>query len=381
MPLRSRELSLDIQDLSRADLEAWCESAGEARWRAAQILAWVHRKDAASFDAMSSLSRALRAKLAADFRLDRLAPAFVATAADGTRKLLFHLPAEDGGRAASIESVLIPQFERADGARDRLTLCISSQAGCGMGCGFCATARMGLVRNLRPGEIVGQVRAGRALAAPRAVTNVVLMGMGEPLANYDATWTAVERLHHDIGLSARHITISTVGVVPGMRRLATEALPVTLAVSLHAADDTLRETLVPLNRRYPIAEVLDAAAEVAGAHGRRVSFEYAAIAGVNDRPQHAEALGRLLNRWQGVGGAHVNVIPLNPTAGFPGRASSPARLRAFADGVRRFGVNTTVRRNRGVDIDAACGQLRTRLTTDPGVAVPIPAGRPARMGS
>jgi 23S rRNA (adenine2503-C2)-methyltransferase len=244
-----------------------------------------------------------------------------------------------------------------------------------MACTFCATGQAGLDRHLDTGEIVEQVMRAQH-GSPQRVSNVVFMGMGEPLANYDATWAAVERLHHDVGLSSRHLTISTVGVVPGMRRLATESLPVTLAVSLHAPDDELRETLVPLNRRYPIAEVLDAAADVAGAHGRRVSFEYAAIAGVNDRPEHAEALGRLLACWPGAGGAHVNVIPLNPTAGFPGRATAPARLRAFAEGVRRFGVNTTVRRNRGVDIDAACGQLRTRLA-----AVPNPERRPARMGS
>jgi 23S rRNA (adenine2503-C2)-methyltransferase len=185
--------------------------------------------------------------------------------------------------------------------------------------------------------------------------------------------TAVERLHTDLGISARHITISTVGVVPGMRRLAAETLPVTLAVSLHAPDDELRNTLVPLNRRYPIASVLDAAADVAGAHGRRVSFEYAAIAGVNDHPAQADALGRLLAAWPGVGGAHVNLIPLNPTAGFTGHASEVTRLRVFADRVRRFGVSTTSRRNRGVDIDAACGQLRTR------VAVPGRAAEPGRM--
>ena len=154
-----------------------------------------------------------------------------------------------------------------------------------------------------------------AHASPQPVTNVVFMGMGEPLANYDEVWASVERLHRDLGISARRITVSTVGVVPGMRRLATEALPVTLAVSLHAADDELRAQLVPLNRRYPIAEVLDAAAEVAGARGRRVTFEYACIAGVNDSPQQPDALGRLLGSWPGVGGAHVNLIPLNPTSG------------------------------------------------------------------
>jgi 23S rRNA (adenine2503-C2)-methyltransferase len=186
------------------------------------------------------------------------------------------------------------------------------------------------------------------------------MGMGEPLANYDTTWAAVHRLHDDLGLSARRITISTVGVAPAMRRLAHEDLPVTLAVSLHAATDAERDQLVPLNRRYPIAEVLDAAAEFAGAKGRRVTFEYACIAGVNDSPAQAEALGTLLAAFPGVGGAHVNLIPLNPTEGFGGHAPAPPSLQAFADRLRSHGVAATVRRNRGTDISAACGQLRSR---------------------
>jgi 23S rRNA (adenine2503-C2)-methyltransferase len=176
-------------------------------------------------------------------------------------------------------------------------------------------------------------------------------------------------------MSARQITISTVGVVPGMRRLAAEDLPVTLAVSLHAPDDVLRDTLVPLNRRYPIAAVLDAAADVAGARGRRVTFEYACIAGVNDGLDQAGALGRLLAAWPGAGGAHVNLIPLNPTSGFAGRAPARPRLQAFADVVRRSGVTITIRRNRGVDIDAACGQLRARQRT-----VPTRAPAAATMG-
>jgi 23S rRNA (adenine2503-C2)-methyltransferase len=192
------------------------------------------------------------------------------------------------------------------------------------------------------------------------VSNVVFMGMGEPLANYDGTWAAVERLHADLGLSARRITVSTVGVVPGIRRLATETLPVTLAVSLHAPDDDARSALVPLNRRYPIAEVLDAAAEFADARGRRVTFEYACIAGANDSPAQAEALGSLLGAFPGPGGAHVNLIPLNPTEGFGGHAPAPPSLRAFADRLRAHGVTATVRRNRGTDIAAACGQLRSR---------------------
>jgi 23S rRNA (adenine2503-C2)-methyltransferase len=193
------------------------------------------------------------------------------------------------------------------------------------------------------------------------------MGMGEPLANYDNTWSAIERLHGDLGLSARRITVSTVGVAPGIRRLATEALPVTLAVSLHAATDGDRDALIPLNRRYPIAEVLDAAAEFAAAKGRRVTFEYACIAGVNDSPGQAEALGRLLDAFPGVGGTHVNLIPLNATDGYSGDASSAPRLREFADRLRAHRITATIRRNRGTDIAAACGQLRSRaaMPADP----------------
>ena len=212
--------------------------------------------------------------------------------------------------------------------------------------------------------------------SPARVSNVVFMGMGEPLANYEAVWRSVERLHADVGISARRLTISTVGVVPGIRRLASEDLPVTLAVSLHAPDDALRSQLVPLNRRYPIAEVLDAAAEFAAARGRRVTFEYACIDGVNDGPEHAAALGRRLAAWPGAGGAHVNLIPLNPTSEFTGAAPSQPRLRVFAERLRAAGVNATVRRNRGVDIDAACGQLRARQPIPPPSPQPIPQPGP-----
>ncbi len=272
-----------------------------------------------------------------------------ATAADGmTTKWLWGA----GPDAAQVETVLMR-------SRDRASVCVSSQAGCAMACSFCATGQAGLERHLTSGEIVEQV-VRAAHSTEQRVSNVVYMGMGEPLANYDAVWESVERLHRDLGLSARRITISTVGVVPGMRRLATEELPVTLAVSLHAADDDLRTSLVPLNRRYPIADVLDAAAEVAAARGRRVTFEYACISGINDSVDQAQALGRLLGSWPGVGGAHVNLIPLNPTAGYGGHASARARLRDFAAALQARGVHATVRRTRGVDIDAACGQLRAR---------------------
>jgi ribosomal protein S18 acetylase RimI-like enzyme len=224
----------------------------------------------------------------------------------------------------------------------------------------CATGQENFERHLDTGEIVEQVLRAQH-GSPQRIGNVVFMGMGEPLANYEPVWGAIERFHADLDISARRVTVSTVGVVPGIRRLAAEDLPVTLAVSLHAPTDAEREALVPLNRRYPIAEVLDAAADFAGAKGRRVTFEYACIRGVNDSMAQADTLGRVLDRFPGAGGAHVNVIPLNPTGEFGGTAPAPARLQAFANRLRVHGVTATVRRNRGTDIDAACGQLRSRV--------------------
>jgi 23S rRNA (adenine2503-C2)-methyltransferase len=236
-------------------------------------------------------------------------------------------------------------------------VCVSSQAGCAMGCTFCATGQAGCERHLSAGEIVEQVLRAQH-ASPQRVSNVVFMGMGEPLANTDAVLESCTRLHADVGISARHLTVSTVGVVPGIERLTEFELPVTLAVSLHAPDDVLREQLVPLNRRYPLAAVLDAARAYAARKGRRVSFEYACIDGVNDLPHQADALAGKLTGFRG--GAHVNLIPLNDTAGYPGRPSDGARITAFAKRLQTAGVEATVRRNRGTTIDAACGQLRAR---------------------
>jgi 23S rRNA (adenine2503-C2)-methyltransferase len=341
----------DIQDLSDAALAAWCAAAGEPPYRARQILAWVHRRGAASFDEMSSLSRGLRSRLAADFAIGRLAPALVADASDGTRKLLFRLPCD---RPASIESVLIPQFERADGARDRLTLCISSQAGCGMGCGFCATARMGLLRNLGAAEIVGQVRAGRELAAPRPVTNIVFMGMGEPLANYGAVRTALDVLTAEWGyaISPRRITVSTVGLVPAIRRLVEETR-VNLAVSLTATTDAQRARLMPVNRRWPLAALLETCRALPLPRRKRITFEYVLLAGENDSDADARRLVGLLHGLR----SKVNLIPFNPFPGAGFRPSPPERIERFQAILREHGLNATVRESRGQDIQAACGQL------------------------
>ena len=345
---------VDIQDIGRAELERWCVDAGEAPYRAAQILAWVHRKGAGDFAAMSSLPRALRARLAAAFTLGHLEPAVVAEAEDGTRKLLFRLPPVDGKRPAAIESVLIPQVDRPTGARDRLTLCISTQAGCGMGCGFCATAAMGLVRNLLPAEIVGQVSAGGALAAPRPLTNIVLMGMGEPLANYDAVRTALEILTAEWGyaISPRRITVSTVGLAPMIPRFIAETR-VNLAVSLHATTDAQRTRLVPVNRRYPLATLLAACQAVPLPRRKRITFEYVLLGGENDSDADARRLVQLLHGLR----AKVNLIPFNP---FPGAAFEPsprARVLRFQAILREHHLNATIRESRGQDIQAACGQL------------------------
>jgi len=333
--------------IGRAGLDGLLADWGEPRYRAEQVWDALYRQQITLDDA-TALSRALRERLADALPLALDALVRHTSYDDMTSKWLWSC-VRDG---AQIETVLMRYPERA-------TVCVSSQAGCAMGCTFCATGQAGFERHLDVGEIVEQVLRA-AQASPQRVSNVVFMGMGEPLANYDTTWAAVHRLHDDLGLSARRITISTVGVVPAMRRLAQEDLPVTLAVSLHAPTDDERSALVPLNRRYPIAEVLDAAAEYAGAKGRRVTFEYACIAGENDSATQAEALGRLLGAFTGVGGAHVNLIPLNPTDGFGGHAPNPPSLRAFADRLRAHGVTATVRKNRGTDIAAACGQLRSR---------------------
>jgi 23S rRNA (adenine2503-C2)-methyltransferase len=269
-----------------------------------------------------------------------------------TVKILWQL--HDGSR---VESVLM-------GYRDRVTMCVSSQAGCGMNCPFCATGQAGLTRNLSAAEIVGQVVAGSRLVrfgdfpgGRERVNNVVFMGMGEPLANYRALLGAIRRMvdpvPEGLGMSARGITVSTVGLVPRIRDLAAEGLPLRLAVSLHAPDDELRDTLVPINTRYPVAEVLDAAWDYADATGRRVSIEYALIRDVNDQRWRAEMLGRLLRGHR----VHVNLIPLNPTPGSKWTASDPSDERAFVRALEEARVPVTVRDTRGRDIDGACGQL------------------------
>ncbi|MEZ5218100.1 MAG: 23S rRNA (adenine(2503)-C(2))-methyltransferase RlmN [Ilumatobacteraceae bacterium] len=318
--------------------------AGEPSFRTKQVWEGLYT-NLADPSAMTNLPKTLRSRLETELpqALD-LVTERVSDRGD-TVKFLWEL---DGG--ARIETVLMLYPDRA-------TVCVSTQAGCAMACGFCATGQAGFTRHLTTGEIVEQVvrAAQRARSGERRVSNVVFMGMGEPLANEAAVWGSVERLQGDVGISARHLTVSTVGLVPGIRAFAERPLPVNLAVSLHAANDELRDELVPINKRYPIEVLMGALRDYLSRSRRRVSFEWALIDGVNDRRSDAAELARLCRSLPLH--AHVNLIPLNPTPGWPTTGTPPDRVREFRDRLEELGVNATVRRNRGNDIDAACGQL------------------------
>jgi 23S rRNA (adenine2503-C2)-methyltransferase len=317
---------------------------GEPRYRLDQVWSGLYQQLQTPAE-LTNVPKALRARLEAVLP-EALTPVTEQISDRGdTVKFLWELA---GG--SRIETVLMLYPGRA-------TVCVSTQAGCAMACGFCATGQAGFTRQLTTGEIVEQVvrAARRARELERRVSNVVFMGMGEPLANDAAVWATVERLHADVGMSARHLTISTVGIVPGIRRLAERPLPVNLAVSLHAANDRLRDELVPINKRYPLAELTAACADYLRQRGRRLSFEWALIDGVNDRASDAAELAAIARRLPLH--AHVNLIPLNPTPGWPTRGTPPDRVESFRARLEDLGVNVTVRRNRGTDIDAACGQL------------------------
>ncbi|MDO8362526.1 MAG: 23S rRNA (adenine(2503)-C(2))-methyltransferase RlmN [Actinomycetota bacterium] len=317
---------------------------GEPRYRLDQVWAGLYTQLAAPHD-ITNVPKALRERLAVE--LPTSLTQVVRRVSDGgdTVKYLWQLG--DGSR---IETVLMLY-------PDRVTVCVSSQAGCAMACGFCATGQAGFTRQLTVGEIVEQVvvAARDARQMQRRLANVVFMGMGEPMANEGAVWGAVQRFHGAIGLSARHLTISTVGLVPGIRKLTERELPVNLAVSLHAANDQLRDELVPINKRYPLDDLMAACADYLEAKGRRLSFEWALIDGVNDRASDATELAALCRRFRLP--AHVNLIPLNPTPGYPTVGSPKDKETQFHSRLIGLGVNATVRRNRGTDIDAACGQL------------------------
>jgi 23S rRNA (adenine2503-C2)-methyltransferase len=329
-------------DLTRDDLAALLDD--EPRYRVDQVWQGLYGHLGEPAD-WTNLPKSLRARLA-DALPRSLTPVTESVSDNGdTVKFLWELA---GGER--IETVLMLYRERA-------TVCVSSQAGCAMACGFCATGQAGFSRHLTVGEIVEQIAVAtdHARSVDRRVSNVVYMGMGEPMANEERVWRSVERVHGEFGLSARHITISTVGLVPGIRALATRPLPVNLAVSLHAANDSLRDELVPINRRYPIDDLIDACRSYLDVRNRRISFEWAMIDGVNDRESDAAELAGLCARLRPR--AHVNLIPLNPTPGYPTKGSSLRRVHEFRDLLETLGANATVRQNRGTEIDAACGQL------------------------
>ncbi len=322
--------------------------ADHPKYRVDQVWKGMHEQGLAPSE-ISTLPKALRQELA-----ETLAPALTPAArqetADGmTVKRLWELP---GG--ARVESVLMHYPQRS-------TVCISSQAGCAMACGFCATGQAGFERHLSVGEILEQVVVARNEAAPRRLSNIVFMGMGEPFANYDRVMAATRRIIDDLGIGQRKITVSTVGLVPQMRRFADEGLQVGLAVSLHAANNELRTELVPINKRNPIEDIVGASRTYRQNTGRRVSFEWAMIADTNDRDSDARELIKVANDAR----AHVNLIPLNPTPGWPTVGTAPERIRQFAAQLEAGGVNVTVRANRGTDIDAACGQLRANHEAKP----------------
>jgi 23S rRNA (adenine2503-C2)-methyltransferase len=334
-----------LTDLSRDQLAAWCVGQGQPAYRAAQIHRWVFQNRCESFEAMRDLPAALRAALAESFDLFASRVVQHQTASDRTEKLLLEL--RDG---QAVECVLM----RETGRR---TVCISTQVGCAMGCVFCASGLLGLKRNLSTGEILEQVlRLDHLLPENGRITNVVVMGIGEPLHNLHALLPALEALHDEggMGLGARRITISTVGLPAKMRELAAHGRPFNLAVSLHAPNDALRTELVPVNRNVGIAAILAAADEYFEKTGRRVTFEYVLLGNVNDSPGHARELAALLHGRN----AHVNVIPMNAVSELPFHDPAAPRTQAFVTELHHLGVNATVRKRKGADIDAACGQLR-----------------------
>lgn len=396
-----------LYDLTREGLTELLARWGEPTYRARQVWEWLYKKQATHPGQMTNLPAALRNRLVAETKVEPLERVFEQRSSDGhTIKWVFRLP--DG---LTIETVLMLYDERR-------TVCISTQAGCAMGCVFCATGQGGLARNLTAGEVVAQVLAAArylmsvpsatapahdghggkgerlagfvplsafgslgslghyspefpgedrpsASAGPR-LTNIVVMGMGEPFANYERVWQALRTItdKDGFGLGARHITVSTVGLPQGIRKMASEPLQVNLAVSLHAPNDALRGKLLPINQRYPIREVLDAIAEYIQRTNRRVTFEYALMDGINDTPQLAAELAGLLKPLRSATGGvmcHVNLIPLNPVAESPYQPSSEANALAFQRILERHGIPATVRLRRGIDIDAGCGQLRRRV--------------------
>lgn len=342
------ETRINLLDLDETGLREFFASIGEKPFRAQQVMKWIYHQGVTDFDLMTNLGVNLRQSLRQIAEIEPPRVLSTQTSVDGTSKWLMGF---GGGNA--VETVFIPEPNRG-------TLCISSQVGCALNCSFCSTGAQGFSRNLSTGEIIGQVwQAAQALGhernGQRQITNVVLMGMGEPLLNFDAVVSALSLLRHDLGfgLAAKRVTLSTAGMIPGIYRLR-DTIDVALAVSLHAPEDELREKLVPLNRKYPIKDLMQSCADyVSDKHKRTVTFEYTLIDGVNDHPDHARKLVKLLRRLP----SKLNLIPFNPFPGTSFRCSPEHRIRAFQEIVMKGGLIATVRKTRGDDIDAACGQL------------------------
>ncbi len=344
----------DLRDVPVGELPAVAQSIGLKSFGSAQLYQWIYQKSVEDIEEMTNLTKSARAALAQRYTISPLALDTAMTSTDGTTKFLFRL--RDGRQ---VETVMIPA-QRRDHA-PRRTVCISTQVGCAMGCTFCRTGTMGLMRNLSQGEILSQIIVIRKFLAARdeRLTNVVLMGMGEPLHNYQATVDAVRIMTDDRGLAIgrRHVTVSTVGLAPAIRRLATEGLGVKLALSLHATTDEQRQTLIPLAKKYPLHEVLEACHEYCRAHGRgtRVTFEYLMLRMVNDTAEDAQRLVRIASRVP----SKINLIPLNPYPGCPWERPEDARIERFATWLREKDVQVNIRASRGRDVLAACGQLAT----------------------
>lgn len=345
-----------IYDLTLDQLTSTLANWGQPAYRARQVWEWIYQHKVTQFEAMTTLPQSLRERLETAFSLSSFTSVAELQSSDGqTTKQLWQLP--DG---QMIESVLMEY----DGVRR--TACISTQAGCAMGCVFCATGQMGFARHLTAGEIVEQaIQIARKLEAENErLSNVVLMGMGEPLHNYNATMQAIHQLNDESGLNIgqRHITLSTVGLVPEIKKFADEKLQVGLAISLHAASDEERSKLLPVNNRWPLVDLINAVLYFIEQTGRRVTFEWALIAGTNDTVQQGEKLGRLLHGLK----CHVNLIPLNPTGGYDGQPSDPARVETFQAVLNSYHVSSTVRVRRGIDIQAGCGQLKADVLRNKG---------------
>ncbi|MFN2425301.1 MAG: 23S rRNA (adenine(2503)-C(2))-methyltransferase RlmN [Candidatus Binatia bacterium] len=335
----------NIRSLTLEDLQAWCEERGFPAYRSSQLAGWLYNRPLCDVDQMANLPAVLRSALAEDFDTARPERALLRESADGTRKLLVGLADK-----RVVESVVIPRDHR-------ITLCVSSQVGCALDCSYCATARLGLVRNLEPFEIVTQVMMGREVASPDPLTNFVFMGMGEPLANYDRLMKALEIMTAPWGLaiSPRRITVSTVGLVPQLERLVQDT-DVHIAISLGSAINEVRDRLMPINRRYPLEELIGACRRLGLPRRKRITFEYTLLAGINDDLVAADAVVNLLRGLP----VKLNLIPFNEWEGCEYRRPEDARVIAFQERVLASGIHTTVRASRGRDIQAACGQLAAK---------------------